>query len=104
MNNLNAEYESVGKGKRKCFGCKYRDISVWCYYRWWKQESRKGYSFRMFYGKSHLLPTCRRENFDYKEQKEYKKRYIEIVGIDTRELSNNGGKRGGRKRRAYEVY
>jgi len=69
-----------------------------------EQENRKGYSFRMFYGKSHLLPTCRRENFDYSEQKEYKKRYFEIVGIDPRELSNNGGKRGGRKRRAYEVY
>ena len=25
MDNLNAKYESVGKGRRKCFGCKYID-------------------------------------------------------------------------------
>jgi len=108
MVTLNIQYEGMGKGRRKCFGCNYKDVSQWCSYRWWKQERRKGYSFRMFYGKTHLLPTCRRENFSYKEQEQYKKQYCYTLGINPEELTNSGGRRngggGGRKRRSYEVY
>lgn len=100
---LNPHHEAMKNGKRKCFGCRSKDIDHWCVHRWWPQERRAGYAFRMFHGKPHLLPTCKRGSFDYEEQEEYKKKYCDALGISHSELSNGGGGgRGGRPSKRLE--
>jgi hypothetical protein len=94
---MNPRGENAGSGKRKCWGCNLRDISQMCSYRWWPDERRPAYRFRIF-RKIHLLPTCRRENFEYPEREAFVKKYCDTLGIDYTEIVNQGGGRGGGKR------
>jgi hypothetical protein len=94
---LNPRFENMGKSKRKCWGCNMKPINRWCPYRWWRNENRKGYSFRVF-TKVHLLPSCTRENWDYPERNEFVKKYCEEIGLDYSQFISNGGGRGGRGR------
>ncbi len=92
---MNPKFDSIGKGKRKCWGCNMNDISQWCPYRWWPEERRPGYRFRVF-RKMHLLPTCRRDNWDYPERNEFVTKYCKVLGVDPSELLNpEGGRKGG---------
>ena len=91
---MNPKFDTVGSGRRKCWGCNMKDISQWCPYRWWPEERRPGYRFRMF-RKIHLLPTCRRDNFAYTERNIFVKRYCDAMGIDSTSLMRTPGRRGG---------
>lgn len=94
MSTLNSKFDGVGNGRRKCWGCNMREINQWCMYRWWTNEGRSAYQFRMF-KKIHLLPTCRRDNWDYPERNEFVKKYCKEVGLDyTTHISSGGGGRG----------
>jgi hypothetical protein len=51
--------------------------------------------------KIQLLPTCRRENWDYPERNEFVKKYCEEAGIDDTphiKTGRRGGGKGGRGR------
>ncbi len=88
----------MGSGRRKCWGCNIKEINQWCVFRWWPQEMKPNYRFRAF-RKVHLLPTCRRENWDYPERNEFVEKYCKEVGIDHLQhmrSTKRGGKRGGR--------
>ena len=91
---MNPKFESVGSGRRKCWGCNSRSIGQWCVYRWWADERRPSYRFRVF-RKVHLLPTCRRDNWDYPERNEFVKKYCEEAGIDYTSHISSGRKGGG---------
>ena len=102
---LNPVTHFIGKNSRKCFGCNLNPINRFCVYRWWKEEGRQGYAFRVF-RKVHLLPSCRRANFEYPERDEFKKKYCETLGCTPAELglgsgpgSGKGGGRPKKKRR-----
>jgi len=90
---MNPVNEEAGSGKRKCWGCNIKETNQWCVYRWWPEERRPGYRFRLF-RKIHLLPTCRRDNFEYAERDKFVKKYCETLGIDYSELVNPEGRRG----------
>jgi hypothetical protein len=97
---MNPKFDSVGKGSRKCWGCNTKEISQWCPYRWWPDERRPGYRFRVF-RKIHLLPTCRRDNWTYPERDKFVVKYCEEAGIDYSEIvgqRKGGGGGGGRGR------
>ncbi len=101
---LNPHHVAMKNGKRKCFGCNLHEVSNYCIHRWWPIERRKGYSFRMFFGKPHLLPTCKRATFDYKEQEEYKQKYCNILGVDPTELVSSRNSTKERKMANCEIY
>jgi hypothetical protein len=90
---LNPKFDGVGSGRRKCWGCNQRAINQWCIHRWWPDERRPHYRFRVF-RKVHLLPTCRRENWDYPERNEFVKKYCEEAGIDYTSHIRTGGRGG----------
>jgi hypothetical protein len=95
---LNIRFEGKGaSNKNKCYGCHLRPVSEWCSYRWWPTEGRKGYAFRMF-RKIHLLPTCKKPDFDYKERDEYRSKYYEAMGIIVEEKPKGTG-RGSRSKK-----
>jgi len=95
------------KSRKRCFGCNLKAINQWCSYRWWPEERRAGFSFRVA-RKIHLLPTCKRENFEYKEKEEFVNSYCQTLGMDPKEIlgagcSKKGGKSGGRKKKEYVI-
>jgi len=95
---MNPRFKEVGSGRRRCWGCNLKEISQWCNYRFWPDERRSGYAFRMF-TKIYLLPTCRRDNFEYKERDIFVKKYCDFLGINPSDIygsskSSCGGKRG----------
>lgn len=97
---MNPKGVVTGSGSRKCWGCKMRSIGDWCVYRWWPQEMRPAYRFRIF-RKVELLPTCRRENWDYPEREEFVQKYCAEAGIDYTPHAKTGRKgrgKGGRGR------
>jgi hypothetical protein len=99
-------YDSrIKKSSKKCFGCNLREINKTCSYRNWRQEGRSGYAFRVFQ-KIHLLPTCSRPDFKYKEREEYKQKYCDELGVTYQELfprTSSGGGRGGRAKKVYKM-